>query len=212
MDKITICNMALRLLGEPSIATLDIDNNKDPTSKKSIRNCNLFFDCSLDLIIKSYRWKFAIKRATLVRDTVNPEFEWAYQYHLPHDCLRVLEMHCYDIPWEIEGRHLLTDYGEAKIKYLKEITNLGEMDVYAVKALSYELAASMAVSLRGAKGPPEADRLKKTLIQQIIPEARQNHSLESNKHDVYRENAGEWVRSRFRGRDFHSRVIAAPVI
>ena len=71
--------------------------------------CKLHYEPTRDEVLRSHRWNFAIRPEVLVQEVERPVFRWAFQYALPEDNLRILEMNGWDMSkrtgiWEIEGK------------------------------------------------------------------------------------------------------------
>lgn len=146
----TICNLALGKLGARRIIEL---------SEESVeaRACRLHYAETRDEVLRHHRWNFAIKRETLVALVTPPAFGWGVQYELPSDCLRVFELNGYDLAkrpglWEVEGRVLLTNESEAKVRYISRVTDCNLFDSLFVEALSLKLAAKIAMPVNGSPG------------------------------------------------------------
>ena len=113
---VDICNSALNMLGANNIISLTEDS-------KNARLMNQRYESVRDSIFRSHAWNSLIKRVELAADTTAPTHEYAKQYTLPADCIRVLKVGGHhngsssDLDagqkFKIEGRKLLTD--ETKI-------------------------------------------------------------------------------------------------
>ncbi len=111
---VQICNAALLKLGAERINSLTENN-------KRARLCNERYDSLRKEVLRAHPWNFAIRRADIPKLTTKPEYEYAAEYQLPNDCLRVLETEADksnpsgDIlgpsttKFKIEGRKLLTN-------------------------------------------------------------------------------------------------------
>jgi len=83
---VDICNSALNLLGASTISALTDDT-------KNARLCNQRYEPVRNRIFRSHPWNCLIKRVQLAQDSAAPVIEFANQYTLPTDCLRVLKIH-----------------------------------------------------------------------------------------------------------------------
>ena len=122
---------------------------------KAANWCNTFYAETRDEVLRAHPWNFANKRTVLSRLVAAPVFGWAYQYQLPEDCLRVLQLNACkywynDITWEIEGRVLLTDDIEARLKYVCRVADANLFDSIFVEALSIKLASKLAKPIYGS--------------------------------------------------------------
>lgn len=143
-NDVEIANMALTLLGEAGITSLDDDQDHARAIKRLYR-------IALDAALRDHNWNFAQIRRKLARHAVKPEYEFAYQYVLPTDpyCLRVLET---DLdtkePWRIEtyksaaeqSRVIVTDATSVEILYVARLTNVVLWDVLFADAMGFEIA------------------------------------------------------------------------
>ena len=89
-----------------------------------------------------------------------PAFGWNYRYTLPADHLRILQLNGFldtQIPahWETEGGELLTNEGEAKIRYVQRVENPELFDPLFIDALTAKLAAKLAKPLTGSSSLAE---------------------------------------------------------
>ena len=148
-----------------------------------------------DAVLRAHPWNFAIGRSVLNQLTDTPAFEFDYQYQLPTDCLRALEL--YNAPtadWQIEEDMLLTSESSAQLRYIKKITDTGRYDPLFVEALATRLASEMAVPITGSKAT--RDKLFQ-LYTVKIQEARTRDSQEGQPENL---RSSTWVQSR--GTDF----------
>ena len=141
---VDICNSALNLLGASTISSLTEDS-------KNARLCNQRYEPIRNRTFRSHAWNFATKRVQLAKDSTAPVVEFANQYTLPSDCLRVLKVHTGttdsikdDLPYVVEGRKIKTDEGTIFLVYIALITDPNLYDSYFNEALSSALAADIA--------------------------------------------------------------------
>jgi hypothetical protein len=98
-----ICNGALQRVGAATI--MDITDNS-----REARACAVAYDTARRAELRKRKWRFALKRATLAPDTAAPNFEYAYAFTLPSDCLRITHpADNPDLDWQLEGRKILTN-------------------------------------------------------------------------------------------------------
>jgi hypothetical protein len=134
-----LCTLALFELGQEGI------NSFDDGTKRSIL-CKYFYPIIRDAVLRAYPWNFAITRQELAEEETSPLYGYSYSYALPTDpyCLRALEMEETEGTFKIEGRHLFTDEGSVKLKYIARIINAGLYDSLFREALIARLAATLA--------------------------------------------------------------------
>lgn len=149
-SEVTICNLALGKLGAGSIIAMDEESTEARVSR-------LHYAQTRDEVLRSHPWNFAIKAEVLVLNTDSPPFGWTYEYELPADCLRVLEMNGWDLSkrpgnWEIQGRKLMTHSAIANVRYIQRIVDCNQFDSIFVEALALKLASKIAMPLNGSTG------------------------------------------------------------
>jgi hypothetical protein len=143
-----ICNLALGHLGEARITSLEEDS-------VAARACALHYRMTRDQVLRSHRWNFAQTRAVLSRMDSGPAFGWSYQYELPADCVRVLEVNDSEAgdvitdEYLIEGRVLLTNAGSVNLVYLRRIEDVSQFDMLFVDVLAVKLAMVLSETIRG---------------------------------------------------------------
>lgn len=168
MDATSICNLALAQLGQSQIMSLE-------DASQSARFCKRFYDQTRDEVLRSHPWNFAGKRLTLSRLSDNPLFGWAFQYQLPEDFLRLLQLNAYSATealklYEIEGNRLLTNEGVAQVRYVSRVTDPNLFDALFVEALATKIASKLAQPLTGSR--QEAVALLQAYERVVAPLAR----------------------------------------
>tara|TARA_R110000822_G_scaffold109543_1_gene239412 strand:- start:3140 stop:3742 length:603 start_codon:yes stop_codon:yes gene_type:complete len=180
---VQIVNNALVKIGANAILTLTEDT-------EAARAANLVYDQIRDACIRDHVWNFAVNRVELAQNSTAPAFEFSYQYNLPSDCLRVLQMDDMSTLYKIEGGKLLTDDGTAKILYLARVEDVNLFDAMFVEALSARLAAELSVTLS------ESNTLYSNMMemyQRKISDARSMDAQESGYIEIV---ADTWLDSR----------------
>jgi hypothetical protein len=147
-SEVTICNLALGKLGAGTIIALDEESTE-------ARACKLHYAPTRDEVLRHHLWNFAITRVSLVLEAEPPAFEWSYQYELPTDCLRVIEVNGWQSgstprSWEVEGRRLMSNSNTAEIRYVRRVTDCNLFDAIFVEALSLKLASKISRPLNGS--------------------------------------------------------------
>lgn len=150
-SSVDIVNLALTLLGEERISSIDDD-------VKPAREAKAVYDIARDAALAGYDWAFAFDRASLSALADAPAFEYSLQYQLPSDCLRLryvgdhyvgIDMTDYrGAPTEeftIEGRKILTNLSAPlHIKYVTRVTDPGQYSANFVAAFGAKLATYLA--------------------------------------------------------------------
>ena len=144
-SKVSISNSALTKIGAGRITDLLED-------KEEARAVNARFDDILQMLLESHPWNFAASRAALAQLVTTPDFEYDYQYQLPVDCLKVLDVYLPYSRWKIEGSKLLTNDSEVNIKYTKIITDMNDLSPLFKESFAYYIARDVCHGLTGEAG------------------------------------------------------------
>ena len=142
-----VMNKALLEIGQKPIAART-DN------LESARAMDAVFDMTRDEVLRDHPWNAAKAMASLAASVTEPAGVWLYQYPLPSDCLRVLNLPEVGEPqeWEVQGRVLLTNDGTpVLIEYTKREEDPNIWDALLAEAISAKLAAAVAYRLTGSR-------------------------------------------------------------
>jgi hypothetical protein len=170
-SQVDIANMALSILGKPSIASF-LDNSN------AARVINIEYDMiRRALLTGRATWRFSIKRASLPVLTTAPiSGPYTQQYALPTDCLRVLlagdtwpgmDLSDYlmgptDAGYEVEGRNILCDYGAPlSLQYVYDVTDTTQFDAWFCQYLAAEIAWTCCERLTGSDAKQQAAKQRK---------------------------------------------------
>lgn len=144
---VQIVNSALILIGAEPINSLS-------DTSKSAKIANRMYDLLRKEVLLSHPWNFAVARKELSATVNTPEYDYAYEYTLPSDVLRVLDTNLpIGEPWEIGlnpatgDKVLMTDSSSIKIKYIKDLTDTTLFTPTFEQALAARMAAHFAYSL-----------------------------------------------------------------
>lgn len=183
-SEVSICNIALTMLGEKSITSLGDDS-------KQARYCALRYGDVRNAVLRAHPWNCALARAQLARLADDPAFGWAYQYELPNDYLRMVRLENMEDEYVIEGSALLTDISPCRIIYVKLLTDTTQFDPLLVEAIACRLAWELAKPVTGSTDL--MDRMEKK-YDTILREARSIDAQEGSSNDEL--IADIWLRAR----------------
>lgn len=144
MTSTDIANMALSRLGEPRISSIE-ENSPNAIS------CRTHYETVRDALLRAHAWNFATTRAQLsLTDT--PAFGWDYAYPLPSDFIRLVTFNGRQAKmcaaeFILEGGLLLSDVEEARITYIRKITDPTLFDPSFTEALVFKLAGAIALDV-----------------------------------------------------------------
>lgn len=154
--RIEIINRALTKLGSDRLMS-EADDNAASRAVEAI------YDGTLETLLRTYRWSFAIKRVQLAQLTEEPVFGYQFMYQLPSDCIRIdmvtndVHMDWCDTQWEtyrlpipqyqVEGRKILTDMDAVYIRYGARMPDPTTYDEAFTEAFACKLASELCESI-----------------------------------------------------------------
>jgi len=189
---VQICNSALNQLGAASITSLT-DNSKNA------RLCNERYATVRDAVFRSHPWNSLIKRQQLAQDTATPAYGFSYQFTLPSDCLRLLNLDAYNSDHKVEGRKILCNESAIKISYVSQVTDPNEMDVLLRETISAGLAADIAyaitANLQVGKLMQEKYEYKLSLAKHT--DASEGYNVDPNNGQVDQILTEDFITSRY---------------
>lgn len=152
INTIKICNMAILHVGGNKISSLN-DNSVEA------RICEVHYDQARDKVLEDKDWTFAVSRAEIVQNAVDPVFGYQGSFTLPTDCIRVMEVwesadntmfrdRSNPLEWEKEENNISANtQGSVFIRYIKRIEATSRYSAGFVDALSLYLAHKLAVPI-----------------------------------------------------------------
>ena len=189
---VQICNSALNQLGAASITSLT-DNSKNA------RLCNERYATVRDAVFRSHPWNSLIKRQQLAQDTATPAYGFNFQFTLPSDCLRLLNLDAYNSDHKVEGRKILCNESAIKISYVSQVTDPNEMDVLLRETISAGLAADIAyaitANLQVGKLMQEKYEYKLSLAKHT--DASEGYNVDPNNGQVDQILTEDFITSRY---------------
>lgn len=153
-SQVEIANRALTKIGEARILSLSDD-------VEAARVVSSLWDIVRDAELRSRNWNFSILRASLAALVATPAWGFDYQYQLPSDCLRVIQVDEYfpgpsmsdyrnasEAAYQIEGGKILTDLAAPlKIRYVSRVEDTGSWDAAFVEVFACRLAVEVCERL-----------------------------------------------------------------
>ena len=170
---VQICNSALNQLGASSITALT-------ENSKNARICNERYETIRDAVYRSHPWNCLVKRVQLAQDSDTPAWGFSYQYTLPSDCLRVLQIKDYNSDYKIEGRKLLIEESEVYLIYLAMESDVNQLDVLLRETISACLAQDIAYAITSNL---QVAKLMAEKYQAKLSEARHTDASEGYNTD-----------------------------
>lgn len=138
-SEVQICSNALLLLGADPI------NSFDDESDRALLVSNLWPN-ALDAILRSHPWNCALGRVQLAPDAAAPAFDYAYQFTLPGECLRVLSVgeKGENPDYELNKRKILYDEALLNLRFIERNEDIPSWDALLVQAAEAYMAMTCA--------------------------------------------------------------------
>jgi len=174
---VSICNLALTVLGADRITAMS-DNSENA------RRLTAIYDACLEDVLRAHPWNFAIVRQQLALLSTTPVFGYEYEFQLPGDCLRVIEVSDGTNLVEsfvIEGRKLLSDQNSISIKYIANVVDPNQYTSQFIFVFSSRLASEIAYAVTNNKSTAE---LALQTYMQRLQNAKETDAQESSSVNV----------------------------
>jgi len=184
---VQICNSALNQLGASSITALT-------ENSKNARICNERYETIRDAVYRSHPWNCLVKRVQLAQDSDTPAWGFTYQYTLPSDCLRVLQIKDYNSDYKIEGRKLLIEESEVYLIYLAIETDVNQLDILLRETISAALAQDISYAITSNL---QVAKLMAEKYQAKLSEARHTDASEGYNTDPTLGNTDQIITDDF---------------
>jgi hypothetical protein len=174
-SQVDIANLALSILGKPSIASLADGAN-------AARVITIEYDLIRQGLLEGPGiWRFTVKRASLPSLTSLPiSGPFRAIFAMPSDCLRPLQVgDMYpgldlsdyrqgptDADYSIEGRNILCDYGAPlSLQYVADITDTTQFNPNFVRYFAAKIAWTCCERLTGSDAKQAAAEKRMTLAR-----------------------------------------------
>ena len=185
LTKTDVANNALAYLSAEGITSVfDQENTK-------ARVISSVFDSVAAEVMRSHRWSCLVRRVELSRladrPLLNRTFGYQYQFELPTDNLRVLDIN--GEPWnrkersfDINGRMLLMNSPKAFLRYIAHVKETAEWDVLLAEAVALKLAMRIArtITKDGASSEQLYGLYKSRIAEAQHVDAMENGSGENS--------------------------------
>lgn len=171
-----IANRALSKLGAQRILDFSDDT-------KEARAISAAWDAVRDSELRARSWNFSIARVELAALEDTPAWGYDYQYQVPSDFLRILQVNdMYWVqnlanyistdmsPYKLEGNKILTnEVAPLKLRYISRIEDTTQWDATFSEAFACRLAAELCeeITQSGTKRQLAWDDYKRAIIDAI---------------------------------------------
>lgn len=190
-SKIDIINLALDLIGQKPISTIDA-----PTTEMETIAAR-WYDQVRRSLLREYVWNFAKARRVLARSGT-PAFDYDDEYALPNDFLRFLSIggdweEVQELDYDIVGRCIQLDNdgsNSLKLRYIKDETVVTKFDPLFISLLSLNLALKLSYKVTLRKG------VRDQVSQLLAIETPKAVSVDGQERPPRRIQRSKWMRMR----------------
>lgn len=196
-SEVSICNGALTILGDELIIALTDDTNR-------ARVLQSMYERVRDAEFARHRWRFTFRRATLAALGTAPDFDFARQFQLPSDYIRLInggdilkvpDLNDYrtggNEDWSIEGQMILSNLSAPlRIRYIARVTDTSQYAPDFCEALSARLAFEAAERLT------QSDSKKQLAWQHYKNALRDALRARAMEISPQSQSEGSWVTAR----------------
>lgn len=187
-SEVDICNRAGVIIGAERIISIS-----PPDDAEFAYICAEIYEDVRDTMLRLHPWNFAITRVAIAKDVDTPAFGYAFQYTIPADNVRILEIDS-EIPreaWEVESGKILTDQDTSlSIRYVKREEDPNKYDSLFVIAFASRLALE-AVERVTQSNTKKADIAK--IYKDALNEAKGVDAKEASQSDFEED---PWITAR----------------
>lgn len=186
--EVSICSNALLMLGDTPISSFDDDSDR-------ARLASNIWPTARDYVLRRHPWNCAVSRVVLNPDEDAPDWDFAYQYTLPGDFLRVLSIGSDGerIPYRVEGRKILTDATPLRLRYIFRNDNPATWDALLVWGMTNVMRAVFAY---GITQSTSLEQLVETVMRDVLRQAR---AVDGQEDDTEAMDDSPLMLARYRG-------------
>ncbi len=182
MSIVSICNKALSQIGDEGILSLDDE-------RKAARYCKMLYDPCRKFVLRSYPWRFALKRYTLAPLKEKPLFGYDYQFVMPSDCLRIWRV-VGNKDFTVEGGMILYNADVFRFIGIYNVTDVILFDSMFEDVLAARLASELAMPLSASPS------LRKELAEMYEYRVSKARSASAFEGKTEKTNVTDWLEAR----------------
>jgi len=187
-----ICNRALGRLGSEAITHLS-------EGTQNAEFCNRFLPEAIEHILGQWDFKFARRRVRLALNAERPLFGWSYQFTLPMDLIRIIEVYGGSstmpeqselIPFQVENGMILANTRTIQIIYIARPDDPNQLPQSVRKAISTHLAYLLSTPLTSNQQLTAliAAESQAAIEQAKVDDAQMNYDPNAYGEDFHVEN------------------------
>lgn len=181
---VAIANSALTKLGAQIITDLTEDS-------KEARLCSVRIYEVRDIILRMHPWNFATKRVILAPVTDNPVFGYNFQFNLPDDWLRTLQVYPESEDYKMEGGKILANVDTIELLYTYRVSNPALIDSLCAEVIACYLAYDISYALI------QTGQVQEQLFSLYQEKLRQAKSIDAKEDPARELEASLFLESRY---------------
>ena len=161
---VSICSNALLMNGAQTIASFNDNTDR-------ARQCANLYPTVRDYVLSSHPWNCCIKRIQINPDSTSPSFDWANQFTLPGDFLRLMAVGESGVEddYDIEDGKILSNASLCKLRYIYRNDNEGKWTPMLVMAVTLAMRQVLAYPITQSTS---LEQLIDQAIEPILKRAR----------------------------------------
>jgi hypothetical protein len=181
---VAIANSALTKLGAQIITDLTEDS-------KEARLCSARIYEVRDIVLRMHPWNFATKRVILAPVTENPAFGYNFQFNLPDDWLRTLQVYPESEDYKMEGGKILANVDTIELVYTYRVANPALIDSLCAEVIACYLAYDISYALI------QTGQVQEQLYSLYQEKLRQAKSIDAKEDPARELEANLFLESRY---------------
>jgi hypothetical protein len=148
---VSICSNAMLKLGAQPINSFDEDLPRAQLASN-------LYESVRDDMLRAHPWNCAVRRILLAPNAVAPAFGYQYQFNLPGDWLRTIQVTSNDctVDHQVEGQMILSDSSSIELRYIFRNDVEATWDSSLVAVMTMAMTAEMAYALTSSTSEAQA--------------------------------------------------------
>lgn len=185
-SSVSVCSNALVMLGGAPFSSFD-------EAKPHVRIAANLYPSVRDDVLRAHTWNCATGRVILAPIAATPAFDFAYQFQVPGDWLRTLQVgrKGNPIPYRSEGQRLLADVNALPLVYCFRNTVEDTWSTNLIHVIELAMAAKMAYAVTSSSSVRDSYR------DEFARELKVAKAIDGQDDPPEEFDSGSFVESRF---------------
>ncbi len=183
---VSVCSNGLLLLGAKPFS--DFSEPQD-----HVTLCANLYPSIRDTTLRAHPWNCATKRVLLSPLSTKPAFDFQYEFQLPSDWLRTIQVGTKDnkIPYRSEGRKILANVAALPLVYIFRNEIPGTWSTNLIHVMELAMAASLAYPVTSSTSLMQAKQ------QELAAALKFAKAIDGQDDPPEEFEEGSFVESRF---------------